>query len=59
MCCVSFTEHGGLARTQLRSIGQTHADRRFHRVQTGAMDQASAVLPRTAGRSERDIIIII
>lgn len=45
-------EHGGLAGTQFRSIGQTHADWRFDRVQTGAVDQASSVLPRTASRSE-------
>lgn len=50
--CVSFIEHGGLARTQFRFVSQTDADRWLNRLQTGAMDQASSVLSRIARRSE-------
>lgn len=49
---ICLIEHGGPAGTQFRPIRQTHADWRFDCVQTGAVDQASSVLPRAACRGE-------
>lgn len=54
----TFSEPGGVIRTQNGLVRQTNADRRLYRVQVGPVDKETAFLFGATCRSEQHSIFL-